>query len=120
MTDNKRQLEVGNVIYEFQHGDIICKMTVTRVTKTFAFCQNPWNNNVNLKFKRNCSKYIKMVGQLTWSRISYELATPELDKKFVVAKMRNRIKQVTWEHISEDILKKVYNLLGYGVKKSEE
>ncbi len=112
MTDNKRQLEVGDVIYGFEYSRFTSKMTVTRVTKTLAICQSPWNKDCEMKFKRNCSGYISMIEKSSWCNTDYQLATPELDKKFVVAQMCNRIKQVKWEHISEDILKKVCELLG--------
>jgi len=76
------KLEVGNIIYCINSGDVVARYPIERVTATQAMTKHE-------KFDREIFSdgTLRQIKRDTWSQYHYCIATPELDKewKLVIA-----------------------------------
>jgi len=105
MKKNKELLEVGDKIAVLFVGKIKRIITIERVTKTLAFCEDK-------KFRRSYDGgRVMVVPHNSFSATKYKLATDEHFKEYEKFKKLNFIRNFYFSTLSTEKLTKIYNIL---------
>ena len=106
MKDNKKALlEVGDKIAVLFVGEIKRIITIERVTKTLAFCEDK-------KFRRSYyGGRLMVVPHNSFSATRYELATAEHVERYEKRKKVDFIRNFPFSILPTEKLNQVYNIL---------
>lgn len=108
----KKELELGDVVYKCLGNKVVYRYKIGRVTKTLAI-------SGNVKFRKSISSTgsITVAGKNAgFSMVYHEIATKELGQRFLHYKLLGKIKAVDLKKLSLNKLSRIYEI----IKEDEE
>lgn len=104
--EDKKLLEVGDMIYFSQYGKLTSRRKITRVTKTQAFYRV--NENYEGKVKRSVDGgYVRSIPVERFSSTYIRKETPELKSEFNRKLLENKFSKIDVTKLSDEVLEKI-------------